>query len=261
MEITTIIGIVLAVIICLVGLIMMLRKSDDAAPSLDSALHINEDSNQPVIPRHVRDQLRSSTETERVEPNLTILEDVDVNASSTEKAEPKPTEAKQTEVKPTETVTAEVTEENITAHIDQADDTTKLKIEKVEPTLDLQTASVVEKTETSNQEDITKTDTATSTYVTKPQVEAIEAFTPNTQVETVKIQEFEDESSILDVHLSEQQRQDDQSMKGNKGIFSGVISGMTKFFANFAFTKLLSHEKCSKTFYCFCYGYESELRM
>ena len=59
MEITTIIGIVLAVIICLVGLIMMLRKSDDAAPSLDSALHINEDSNQPVIPRHVRDQLRS----------------------------------------------------------------------------------------------------------------------------------------------------------------------------------------------------------
>ena len=171
MEITTIIGIVLAVIICLVGLIMMLRKSDDAAPSLDSALHINEDSNQPVIPRHVRDQLRSSTETERVEPNLTILEDVDVNASSTEKAEPKPTEAKQTEVKPTETVTAEVTEENITAHIDQADDTTKLKIEKVEPTLDLQTASVVEKTETSNQEDITKTDTATSTYMTKPQVE------------------------------------------------------------------------------------------
>lgn len=135
---------------------MMLRKSDDAAPSLDSALPINEDSNQPVIPRHVRDQLRSSTETERVEPNLTILEDVDVNASSTEKAEPKPTEAKQTEVKPTETVTAEVTEEKaVTAHIDQADDTTKLKIEKVEPTLDLQTASVVEKTETSNQEDIT----------------------------------------------------------------------------------------------------------
>ena len=215
MEITTIIGIVLAVIICLVGLIMMLRKSDDAAPSLDSALHINEDSNQPVIPRHVRDQLRSSAETERVEPNLTILEDVDVNASSTEKAEPKPTEAKQTEVKPTETVTAEVTEENITAHIDQADDTTKLKIEKVEPTLDLQTASIVEKTETSNQEDITKTDTATSTYVTKPQVEAIEAFTPNTQVETVKIQEFEDESSILDVHLSEQQRQDDQSILAN----------------------------------------------
>ena len=209
MEITTIIGIVLAVIICLVGLIMMLRKSDDAAPSLDSALHINEGSNQPVIPRHVRDQLRSSAETERVEPNLTILEDVDVNASSTEKAEPKPTEAKLTEVKPTEIVTAKAVEENISTPIAQTDDATEPK-ETAQPVIDSQAASVVEKAA-----DTVQTETITSVHVDKPQVEVAEAFTPNTQVETVKIQEFEDESSILDVHLNEQQRQDDQSILAN----------------------------------------------
>ena len=90
MEITTIIGIVVATVICVIGLGMMLRKSDDAAPSLDSTLHINEDSNQPVIPRHVRDQLRNAVEAERVEPNLTTADSVDVKTSTIEKAAVKP---------------------------------------------------------------------------------------------------------------------------------------------------------------------------
>ena len=84
MEITTIIGIVVAVIIILVGLMMVLRKPNDVTPSLESDLHINTDSNQPVIPRHVRDQLqaeRVSSELQtqtRVEPNLNTLDAVDV---------------------------------------------------------------------------------------------------------------------------------------------------------------------------------------
>ena len=84
MEITTIIGIFVAVIIILVGLMMVLRKPNDVTPSLESDLHINTDSNQPVIPRHVRDQLqaeRVSSELQtqtRVEPNLNTLDAVDV---------------------------------------------------------------------------------------------------------------------------------------------------------------------------------------
>ena len=61
MEITTIVGIVVAIIIIGVGLKMVLRKSSDAAPSLDSELHVHADSQQPVIPRHVRDQLQAET--------------------------------------------------------------------------------------------------------------------------------------------------------------------------------------------------------
>ena len=209
MEITTIIGIVVAAVICVIGLGMMLRKSDDAAPSLDSTLHINEDSNQPVIPRHVRDQLRNAVEAERVEPNLTTADSVDVKASTIEKAAVKPTEAKQTEVKPTEIVTAKAVEENISTSIAQTDDATESK-ETAQPVIDSQAASVVEKAD-----DTAQTETITSVHVDKPQVEAVEEFTPNTQVETVKIKEFEDESSILDVHLNEQQRQDDQSILAN----------------------------------------------
>jgi cell division protein ZipA len=90
MEVTTIIGIVVAVIIILVGLRMVLRKPNDAAPSLESELHINEDCKQPVIPRHVRDQLRTdreSQEQERVEPNLTALDSVEVADEKQQKIE------------------------------------------------------------------------------------------------------------------------------------------------------------------------------
>lgn len=77
MEINTIIGIVVAIIIMLIGLRMILKKPNHAEPSLDSDLHINPESNQPVIPRHVRDQLEqpevtvaSAVVAERVEPTL-----------------------------------------------------------------------------------------------------------------------------------------------------------------------------------------------
>ena len=82
---------------------MILKKPNHAEPSLDSDLHINPDSNQPVIPRHVRDQLEqaeaegvSTTSAERVEPTLNAASPV--------------SETKQTEtlaVEPTKSISAE----------------------------------------------------------------------------------------------------------------------------------------------------------
>ena len=60
MEMNTIIGIVIAVVIMLVGLIMILRKPKPVELSLEADLHVNPESQQPVIPRHVRDQLLQS---------------------------------------------------------------------------------------------------------------------------------------------------------------------------------------------------------
>ncbi len=57
MEVTTIVGIVVAVIIMIIGLKLLLKRSTPAEPSLESELHIDSQSNQPIIPRHVRDQL------------------------------------------------------------------------------------------------------------------------------------------------------------------------------------------------------------
>ena len=84
MEVTTVVGIVIAVIIMLFGLKMLFKKPADAAPSLDSELHVDSDSQQPVIPRHVRDQLQNAAETSSVEPtqDLTNAEAKAENADS-----------------------------------------------------------------------------------------------------------------------------------------------------------------------------------
>ena len=92
MEYTTIIGIVIAVIIMLFGVRMIFRKPADAAPSLESALHIDADSQKPIIPRHVRDQLQTASveEAERKEPTLN---ESSVEETPPEKAEPKALDA------------------------------------------------------------------------------------------------------------------------------------------------------------------------
>ena len=180
MEISTIIGIVIAIIICIVGLRMILRKPNDAAPSLDSELHINEDTQKPVIPRHVRDQLQSESKVaaERVEPSLT-------------------TEA---QVENVEAATAEATEQAIA----------RAQVQEVAATNSAE-----------SQVEQIAVDVAEAKAEIEPQVQAEKAkaaepeFTLNPHIETAPIQEFDDESSILDVNLHEQQRYDDESSLAN----------------------------------------------
>lgn len=182
----TIIGIVIAVVIMLVGLIMILRKPKPVEPSLEADLHINPESNQPVIPRHVRDQiLKMETPelaVERVEPSFKTnpIEAAPVIASQpitvVEKAsEPEKVEeiAESVEVKTSipneaELSTPTQTEEKVLE--DQVNPSDKLDEAKVEPELTL-----------------------------------------NPSIETVEIAEFDGESNILDVHLHEQQCYDDES--------------------------------------------------
>ena len=208
MEITTIIGIVIAVIICLIGLRMMLRKSNDAAPSLDSALHIHPESNQPVIPRHVRDQLRTETvEESRVEPNLNALDAVEVKEE-------------QVDLKVNDSLTIET--DVISDVKEQKEDLNSADVSQIQPATNQNAESIVEPISTLNTESDLVIDKVpdskkgiSETIEETKAIEEVEAFSPNTQVEAAKIQEFEDESSILDVHLHEQQRQDDQSILAN----------------------------------------------
>lgn len=190
MEITTIVGIVVAVIIILIGLRMVLRKSDDAAPSLESELHINSESNQPVIPRHVRDQLQADPpkEAARVEPDLNTL-----NATSV--VEEAKSEKVAVPVEPIETVSEKttVTTEQVKAEVTE--------VKTSEPEQSSEVISTLKTDETQSAE--VKTSTAT------------EEFSLNPNIETAEIKEFDEESSILDVHLHEQQRFDDESTLAN----------------------------------------------
>lgn len=193
MEINTIIGIVVAIIIMLIGLKMILKKSNHAEPSLDSDLHINPDSNQPVIPRHVRDQLEqaeaegvSATSAERVEPTLNAASQV--------------SEIKQTEtlaVEPTKSISAEQIQPVVETSSDE------IKSEETVKNSTIKTDSSVE---------LVDTVSVKSEESLEPESEKAEPeLSLNPNIETAEIAEFEGESNILDVHLHEQQRYDDES--------------------------------------------------
>lgn len=175
MEVTTIVGIVIAVIIILIGFRMLFKKNANATPSLESELQVNSDSQLPIIPRHVRDQLQTSTEgTERVEPTLN---DAEVVADLTEKQNPKVATEKQ------------------------------------------QATEIAVNTDAKTTTEATQTETVVDAKVTAkveenaPVANADEGLHLNAHhIEKAEIVEFNEESSILDEHLHEQQRVDEESV-------------------------------------------------
>ena len=165
MEVTTVVGIVIAVIIMLFGLRMLFKKPADAAPSLDSELHVDSDSQQPVIPRHVRDQLQNATE----------------EASSAE---------------PTQDLTSsEAKTENAEVKAVEASSNAESAVDSLEPELAKAVDVAIEP----------------SAQVKKTEAKEPAEFSLNANIAKAEISEFEEESSILDEHLHEQQRVDEES--------------------------------------------------
>ena len=184
MEITTIVGIVAAVILILVGLKLVLKKPSDAAPSLDSELHIDPDSQQPVIPRHVRSQLSAAepSSAQRVEPTLADAKpEPAVQADASETSEP-----------------AQAVSERKTEDV-QPESAAAPSEEKPAEAAAPQTAEAI----------LTAAQSAK-----KPHDAALDKAAPElslNQIEKAEISEFEDESNILDAHLYEQKLVDDES--------------------------------------------------
>ena len=194
MEITTILGIVVAVVIMLLGIRMIMKKPADAAPSLDSELHIDPDSQTPVIPRHVRTQLAAQeAEAQRVEPSL--------NTETVESPSPAPEPKEAAKVEPTLTETAKPVAK-------AASPLDTPIVEEAEP--EVTKAEVKEASaEKTKIEEETKTEDA-ATAEAKPA-----EFSLNSNIEKAEISDFEDESSILDAHLHEQKVVDDECALAN----------------------------------------------
>lgn len=186
MEITTIIGIVIAIVIMLFGIRMLFKKPVEAVPSLDANLHIDPDSQTPVIPRHVRSQLakQEAEPAQRVEPSLRVEEPAPEKPSAFRKPEPTLAEPAVLEtaaaVEPSPMTEAEVVASSATT--EPAETSLKQKPAEVEP----------ENNQPENK------DTATE-------------FSLNSNIEKAEISEFNDESSILDAHLHEQKIVDEES--------------------------------------------------
>lgn len=191
MEITTIIGIVIAIVIMLFGIKLILKKPAEAVPSLDADLHIDPDSQTPVIPRHVRSQL-SKTESPaaaRVEPSLNE-EVVDNIAPETEQKEAVKVEPTLTETAQPETKAASPLDTQVVAE---------------------EAAKTEENTTSAEQENKPET-----VEVAEEEKEPKAAeFSLNSNIEKAEISDFNDESSILDAHLHEQKIVDEECSLAN----------------------------------------------
>ena len=205
MQVTTVVGIIVAIVIIFLGLKMLLRKPNDAAPSLDSQLHIDHDSQLPIIPRHVRNQLQADHSTggspstaERVEPQLAAEESSPHSVS----ADPVAADTEKADADQAGATTAE-TESNADAQTPLDADAALAVTDAAAPLAAADQAEVVSGADnrvapTAHQE----------TAVT-------EEFSLNPNIEAAEIKEFDEESSILDKHLHEQQRFDDESTLAN----------------------------------------------
>lgn len=207
MEVSTIIGIVVAIIICIVGLRMILRKPNDAAPSLDSAVHINEDTQKPVIPRHVRNQLQADAvkSNERVEPSLAGVESAKEESNAV--AEQAIAKAQVEEVALTHSAESKV--EQLAVEVETA------QTEIATPTSDKAETQVDANQNKNDQNEAKPNQPESNGTDAEPVKSSTSDFALNSNVETAKIEEFNEESSILDVHLHEQQRFDDESTLAN----------------------------------------------
>ena len=181
MEITTIIGIVIAIVIMLFGIRMLFKKPVEAVPSLDANLHIDSDSQTPIIPRHVRSQLaQQDVESDRIEPSLSVDEPAPEKPSVFHKAESTP-------VEPTAVETLAVVPST------EAEGVAKSVV----------TAADVQQVEAEQKNSQTETK------------EEMPEFSLNSNIEKAEISEFNDESSILDAHLHEQKIVDEESALSN----------------------------------------------
>lgn len=171
MERNTMIGIAIAIVIILFALYLILRKPKASTPSLDADLHINPETNQPVLPRFVRQQLdRAAAEPQPEEETVTqVAEYSEVATPKEQVADDKPSDIDDTVV---------VDSKNLSAK-DSKDHTG------------------------TEQENTPKN----SKNTTNEEVN----YRLNPDMEKAQIQAFEDESAILDQHLHAQQRSDDES--------------------------------------------------
>lgn len=224
MEVTTIVGIVFTICFILYGLRIFFKKPEDDSLSLDNALHVDPDSQQPIIPRHARDQLVSADNTPLADATHTeLVEEPPVKKRPTnslvelqqaileQEQEAQQQEAQQQKVNAqVQSNTAASAETIKSKHIhtevpvSQAlateqrveQDTTKPQVEKVA-------------TENMPVEDA------------KPEVAPVTAeikapeLLINKDLDVSPIEEFDGESNILDLHLTEQQRFDDESALAN----------------------------------------------
>lgn len=201
----------------------MFKKPEDENLSLDNELYIDPDSQQPIIPRHARDQLMRADEAEVPVPEVTASDSVEQAP-----VKKRPTNSlvelqqaileKEQEAAMQEQMLVQVAQEK--ASVSQQNGTQKDSIQQVSPEVkETSVATIVEPlTQIVDKESIdvaqATQNTITSTDHLPEHVKATD-LKVNKDLNVSEIEDFDGESSILDLHLTEQQRFDDESALAN----------------------------------------------
>lgn len=241
MQNFTIFGIIVAIIIILYGLRMILRKSDDAAPSLDSPLQFNPDSQLPIIPRHVRDQLQqeaalalgadaaasdeASAEVRsdvfgKNAPNKATAaknsaDQVAAQTAASDQASAKDLTSVDQQSPETNLEKSQVQDSSHQAAADHAATSEAVASQGIDTQSNTTTSISAESELEQNVAQHTTADQATATEQSQLAAQKSTDYQLNPLLEAAEIKDFEQESCLLDKHLHEQQRYDDQSTLAN----------------------------------------------
>ncbi len=244
MEVTTIVGIVITICIILWGLRIMFKQPDDGATSLDSELHLDPDSQQPIIPRHARDQLKTEDITEEVKTEEVLVQEeapikkrpthslVELQQAILEK-EQQAAEQEKAEQEKAEQAKIVTSQQMVTERRTPSTEQVAKEIAQT-PSIQPQVDTVVTETisDTAVQQDVILQESIQSENskqessqrntlnqdVSSRDVLNQDVLNPdilNQDISISEIDDFEGESSILDLHLNEQQRYDDESVLAN----------------------------------------------
>ena len=175
-QIWEIIGIVFAVLMVIIGLRLLLKKSDSTPPVEIDNLPVEEQTQQPIVPRHAREDV----DTDVVSPVVTPAPEHQQPAEAAVKEEPE--------------------EEVVSQPTKKSDEDAEEELAELQAELKKEADLVAE---AKTQEKIEDEDNDKSESL---EVEKLELGKLSKDEE-----DWEDESTVLDVHLNEQYRHDEES--------------------------------------------------
>ncbi|KAA8734347.1 cell division protein ZipA [Acinetobacter qingfengensis] len=189
-------GIVIAVVMVLIGLVLIFRKPKPTAPIEQTELIVEPQSLQPIVPRHLRQMPETTIQPtnnviDSAEKTVVPVSTIDEKASaiSTSVVEQKHTDS------PAETET----------------DTTSDELDQVLKQLDVEPELPADSKQKNQQQQTQHTISEPIQQQAEQVNEVVEEIEDKSLLDAVELSEWQGESDVLDAHISEQNRQDEES--------------------------------------------------
>ncbi len=191
-QVWEILGIVVAVLMVAIGLRLLLKKPQPEQPIAQEELLVEAQSQQPIVPRHLRQAPEQVTSS--IPPQAETV------------ADPVP-------VEPVREHTASVPDEDVLTNQDTVKTVQENSVKETQKDeLDELLEQLKDEQELVHEAGQKVPETEVENYTGQESKQQVDEKTASiTEIETVEIQEWQGDSDVLDAHLSEQDRNDEES--------------------------------------------------